>query len=120
MRHKGMIHIHLVVSDLERSVAFYENAFGLNVILRHREQGMAFLQTPGTAEVVTLKEEQSARVGQQGGLDHFGFPLEDANELEDAIREVEAAGGRLIERDTLAGGLPTAFVADPDGYRIQI
>ena len=120
MRHKGMIHIHLVVADLERSIAFYESAFGLRVILRHEERQMAFLQTPGTAEVVTLKEEHSERVGHQGGIDHFGFPLEDAADLESAIAEVEAAGGRLLERDTLAGGLPTAFVADPDGYRIQI
>jgi len=120
MKHKGMIHIHLLVSDLSRSVAFYERAFGLKVILRHEEQGMAFLQTPGTAELVTLKQERSARVGQQGGIDHFGFPLADARELEAAIAEVVAAGGRLLERDTLAGGYPTAFVADPDGYRIQI
>lgn len=120
MRHKGMIHIHLVVRDLERSVAFYERAFGLKVILRHEDEGMAFLQTPGTAEVVTLKQEASDRVGQQGGVDHFGFPLDDPAEIDEAIREVEAAGGRLIERTTLAGGLPTAFVADPDGYRIQI
>ena len=120
MRHKGMIHIHLVVTDLERSIAFYEQAFGLQVLLRHDDRQMAFLQTPGTAEVVTLKQEASDRVGTQGGIDHFGFPLEDAGELESAILEIEAAGGRLIERDTLAGGLPTAFVADPDGYRIQI
>lgn len=120
MRHKGMIHIHLVVADLERSIAFYEQAFGLKVLLRHAEHGMAFLQTPGTAEAITLKQEASDRVGQQGGVDHFGFPLEDPAELESAIREVIAAGGRLLERDTLAGGLPTAFVADPDGYRIQI
>lgn len=120
MKHKGMIHIHLVVRDLERSIAFYEQAFGLRVILRHEEHGMAFLQTPGTAEVVTLKQEASERVGNQGGVDHFGFPLEDPADLETAIAEVEAAGGRLLERDTLAGGFPTAFVADPDGYRIQI
>ncbi len=120
MKHRGMIHIHLLVRDLERSVRFYEQAFGLKVVLRHTEERMAFLQTPGTGEIVTLREEQSERTGQCGGIDHFGFPLVDAKDLEDAIREVEAAGGRLIERETLAGGYPTAFVADPDGYRIQI
>ena len=55
-----------------------------------------------------------------GGIDHFGFPLIDTNDLDDAIAEVEAAGGRLIEREIIGGGLPTAFVADPDGYRIQL
>ena len=26
----------------------------------------------------------------------------------------------LIERDTLPTGIPSAFLADPDGYRVQI
>jgi lactoylglutathione lyase len=115
-----MIHIHLRVSDLERSIRFYEQAFGLQVVMRHEADKMAFLQTPGTGEIVTLREDPGDRVGDGGGIDHFGFPLVDARDLEDAIREVEAAGGRLIERETIAGGYPTAFVADPDGYRIQI
>jgi catechol 2,3-dioxygenase len=120
MKTRGMIHIHLVVSDLERSVRFYREAFGLREVLRHAEEGMVFLQTPGTAEIVTLKQERSERTGQNGGIDHFGFPLADPADLDEAIREVERAGGRLIERATIGGGLPTAFVADPDGYRIQI
>ncbi len=120
MKHRGMIHIHLVVSDLDRSQNFYQQAFGLKEILRNDDEHMVFLQTPGTGEVVTLREEQSDRVGVCGGIDHFGFPLVDANDLDDAIREVEAAGGSLIERETIGGGLPTAFVADPDGYRIQL
>jgi catechol 2,3-dioxygenase-like lactoylglutathione lyase family enzyme len=115
-----MIHIHLVVSDLARSQRFYEQAFGLKQLLRHEEDRMVFLQTPGTGDVVTLREERSDRVGVCGGIDHFGFPLVDANDLDEAIREVEAAGGRLIEKSEIGGGLPTAFVADPDGYRIQI
>lgn len=121
MNHRGMIHIHLLVSDLERSVTFYTKAFGLKEILRHAEEKMVFLQTPGTSEVVTLREGESGDpIGDCGGIDHFGFPLVDANDLDAAIAEVEAAGGRLIEKDTIGGGLPTAFVADPDGYRIQL
>ena len=120
MKHRGMIHIHLVVSDLARSQRFYEQAFGLKQLLRHEEERMVFLQTPGSGDVVTLREEDSDRVGVCGGIDHFGFPLVDTKDLDDAIREVEAAGGRLIERSEIGGGLPTAFVSDPDGYRIQI
>jgi len=120
MKTRGMIHIHLVVRDLERSVRFYQQAFGLREVMRHPEDAMVFLQTPGTAEIVTLKEEQSDRVGRSGGIDHFGFPLADPRNLDEAIREVERAGGKLIARETLSGGYPTAFVADPDGYRIQI
>lgn len=120
MKHRGMTHIHLLVSDLERSIDFYARAFGLVVVHRRPADRMAFLQTPGTGEIVTLREAEGARVGDSGGIDHFGFPLADHRDLEDAIREVEAAGGRLIAREMLEGALPSAFVADPDGYRIQI
>ncbi len=120
MKHRGMSHIHLVVRDLERSVRFYERAFGLKVVLRNDGERMVFMQTPGTSEIVTLREGDDERIGRSGGIDHFGFPLVDANDLDQAILEVEAAGGRLIERVLSASGYPTAFVADPDGYRIQI
>ncbi len=119
MRHRGMTHLHLVVQDLERSVRFYREVFGLEEVLRH-EPDMVFLRTPGSSEILTLKQESSDRVGLNGGIDHFGFPLVDPRELDAAIADIERAGGRLLARETLAGGYPTAFVADPDGYRIQI
>lgn len=118
MRHRGLRHLHLVVRDLERSVRFYEQAFGMKVL--HRRPGMVFLQTPGVPEALTLQQEESDRVGRCGGVDHFGFPLEDPGELDAAIEEIVRAGGRLVEKGALEGGIPTAFVTDPDGYRIQI
>ena len=54
MKHRGMIHIHLVVRDLARSQHFYEQAFGLVELMRHDEERMVFLQTPGAGDVVTL------------------------------------------------------------------
>ena len=69
MKHRGMIHVHLIVSDLERSQRFYEQAFGLTPILRHDEERMVFLQTPGVGDVLTLREEKSGRVGDCGGID---------------------------------------------------
>ncbi|MCZ6782813.1 MAG: VOC family protein [Proteobacteria bacterium] len=118
MNHSGMRHIHIVVRDLERSVRFYEDAFGMEVI--HRRPDQVFLRTPGVAEALTLKREDSERVGQNGGVDHFGFPLDDPGQLDRAIEEIVAAGGSLIEKGELEGGIPTAFIEDPDGYRIQI
>jgi catechol 2,3-dioxygenase-like lactoylglutathione lyase family enzyme len=118
MKHKGLRHLHLVVRDLDRSVRFYEQAFGLKVL--HRRPEMAFLHTPGVAEALTLRQEASDLAGQRGGVDHFGFPLDDPAELDAAIEEIVRAGGRLVEKGALEGGIPTAFVEDPDGYRIQI
>lgn len=120
MKFNGMTHVRLVVRNLERAVRFYREAFGLAEVFR-KGSDMAFLQTPGTNECLTLKLEDSDRVGQNGGVDHFGFPLENpAENLEDAIRHIEKCGGKLVGREDLAPGVPSAFFEDPDGYRIQI
>ena len=42
------------------------------------------------------------------------------DDLDDAIAQVEAAGGRLKERGEFMPGLPYAYVADPDGYEIEL
>jgi catechol 2,3-dioxygenase-like lactoylglutathione lyase family enzyme len=118
VKHRGIRHIHLVVRDLERSVRFYTQAFGMQVL--HRREDMVFLRTPEVPECLTLRQEASGRAGDGGGMDHVGFPLEDPAQLDAAIDEVVRAGGRLLEKGALEGGIPTAFVADPDGYRIQL
>jgi len=58
--------------------------------------------------------------GAVGGVAHFGFRLVDPNDIDRAITEVERAGGRLLRRGEFAPGLPYAYVADPDGYEIEI
>jgi catechol 2,3-dioxygenase-like lactoylglutathione lyase family enzyme len=40
--------------------------------------------------------------------------------LDAAIKAVEAAGGRLVERGQRATGDAFAYVADPDGYLIEL
>ena len=58
--------------------------------------------------------------GLSGGIAHFGFRLVDPGDIDHAIAEVERAGGRLLRRGEFAPGLPYAYVADPDGYEIEI
>ena len=50
-----------------------------------------------------------------GGIDHFGFRLSDKAKLDEAIEEVERAGGALVERGEHPPGAPYAYVRDPDG-----
>ncbi len=58
--------------------------------------------------------------GVNGGVDHFGFRLTEASDLDAAVTEVEAAGGRLIKRGEHAPGVPFAYISDPDGYVIEL
>lgn len=62
------------------------------------------------------------RVGQQGGWEHFGVHLLDrsAEGVDAAVKRVQAAGGQLLERGEHAPGVHYAYVADLDGYAIEI
>lgn len=83
---------------------------------------MIFLTTPGAGDVITLNADptEAERAGTSGGIGHFGFRRKDSLRINEAIREVEAAGGRLIQRGEHAPGAPFAYVADPDGYMIEL
>ena len=56
---------------------------------------MVFLRPPNSLDTFTLNEDP-ARAGTAGSIDHFGLRMVDRAKLGDAIEEVERAGGRLI------------------------
>ena len=82
---------------------------------------MVFLNTPGSKDMITLNEDgRLSRVaGTSGGISHFGFQLV-KTDLDAAINEVKKAGGRLLERGEHMPGVPHAYIADPDGYVIEL
>jgi catechol 2,3-dioxygenase-like lactoylglutathione lyase family enzyme len=118
---EGLTHIHLVVRDLDRSLAFYQQAFGMEERFRDGPN-LVFVGTPGRGDSITLNQSASDRAlaGNSGGVAHFGFRRVDGQDLDDAIAEIERAGGRLLERGEHALGVPYAYVEDPDGYVIEL
>ena len=117
---EGLTHIHLLVSDLDRSLAFYKEVFGLEEQFRAGPT-MVFLRTPGSTDTITINEDPNERhrVGR-GGIDHFGFRLKGGVDLDKAIAEVVEAGGQLVERGEHGPGSSYAYVSDPDGYLIEL
>ena len=107
----GLNHIHLHVRDLAKSLRFY-GAFGFEKVASHED--ISFLVRPGFSDIIAL------HASGMHGIDHFGFILKDAAQLDEAITELERCGGRLIERTTLPLGTDSAFLTDPDGYHVQI
>ena len=117
---QGLTHIHLAVRNLERAAAFYERVFGMNRMERG-EEGMVFLRTPGAEDTLTLRlAAPDEAVASGGGLDHFGFRLQNREDLPGALTEIVAAGGRVIEMGEHAPGLLYAYVADPEGYVLEL
>lgn len=119
IRTEGLTHAHLIVEDLDRSLSFYMRVFGMEEQFRDGPS-MVFLRTPGARDSITLNAQPGdPRIGR-GGVAHLGFRLIDKADLDDAVAEIEAAGGRLIERGEHRRGQPYAYVADPDGYLIEL
>ena len=113
----GLTHVALAVRDVERSSRFYQNVFG--AIEVYRDAGFAQLQTPGARDVLVL-EQASTGAGASGGITHFGFRLVAPEDIHDARRAVESAGGVVREQGEFVPGEPYLFAFDPDGYEFEI
>lgn len=120
----GIRHVHLLVAEHDRAIAFYRAAFGMEE--RFRDGPIVLLGTPGGGDSLALHlattDEERERAGQQGGWEHFGIHLPDrsAERVDAAVERVKAAGGRLLDRGEHAPGVHYAYVADLDGYAIEI
>jgi len=117
IRSRGLNHIQLNVGNLSRSVRFYEKAFGLKVKFTIGRR-MAFLQSPGADDIVTLNKGAKDEPVGNGGVSHFGFAMNAP--LEKCVAQVTRAGGKLLERGEHGPGIEYAYIADPDGYVIEI
>lgn len=113
----GLTHIALAVRDPERSLQFYAEVFGVREYFR--DQNQIQVVGPGPHDVIAFNKSES-NAGALGGILHFGFRLTDPADVDAAVAEVERAGGQILRRGEFAPGVPYAFVADPDGYEVEI
>jgi len=103
------------VRDLDRAVKFYADAFGLKEVFRAPQ--IVFVGLPGTDSALgLLLDPEHAGSGPQ----NIGFHVDHEVQHDAAVRDVEAAGGRIIERGEHAPDVPFARFADPDGNVLEI
>ncbi|HKN14720.1 MAG TPA: VOC family protein [Candidatus Binatus sp.] len=115
---RGLKHINLNVRDIARSLKFYQEAFGLEVKFWEGKK-MVFLHSPGVNDTITLCQAKADDPVAGGGVSHFGFSI-GKNNLDEMVRQVEQAGGKLKSRGEHEPGHPYAYLADPDGYVIEL
>jgi catechol 2,3-dioxygenase-like lactoylglutathione lyase family enzyme len=113
----GLSHISLAVRDPQRSLDFYATLFGVREYFRDANQIQ--VQGPGPSDVLAF-ERDADNAGKRGGIQHFGFRLKRPQDIGQAIAEVQRAGGTILREGEFAPGLPFVYVADPDGYEIEI
>jgi len=105
-------HFAMNVSDLEKSVAFYEKLFGLPAAKHHPDYAKFELEEPPL--VFSLVP---GAPGSGGGLSHLGFPVDSRDDVERAFERLTAAGLEVTRQDGTVCGYARQdkiWVADPD------
>lgn len=116
VRTHGPTQLGLAVRDPERSARFYA-VFGCRE--HYRDEGSIRMLGPTGRDVLAF-DRKPRSAGRAGGIERFGFRLLDPEDLDAAVPEAEAAGGKLVERGEFAPGVPYACVRDPDGYTVEV
>src|SRR4051812_47447244 len=116
------LHVGLRVADLERSLVFYA-ALGYELVGQVPDTdvgNLSMLKLPGD-EFVTLELVHSLTHGpvDPGGLSHLVIQVEDVHAT---VAELAARGVHAEEPGSPDGSADfwTAWVTDPDGYRIEL
>jgi catechol-2,3-dioxygenase len=115
-------HAVLFVSDLERSVAFYEQAFGMTVMAREPRADAAFLRLPRSGNHHDLGlfgvGAQPPRPRGSIGLYHLAWQVDTVDELVEA----RATLGRLgaLTGESSHGATKSLYGRDPDGNEFEV
>jgi catechol 2,3-dioxygenase-like lactoylglutathione lyase family enzyme len=103
----GIDHVSVLVSDLERSAAFYQNLFGLTVLSEDKEHGI--LRLGSQHVIISIRKEKP-----YGTVDHFGVRVENFNK--DAVTQTLRQHGLKPDENWQYG----YHLKDPDGVNVQL
>lgn len=121
-----ILHTMIRVGDLDRSIRFYTEVLGMK-LLRRKDypEGKFTLAFVGYGDeasnsVIELTYNWGVASYELGtGFGHLALEVDDVYQAAEAIR---ARGGRILREPgpMNAGTTLIAFVADPDGYPIEL
>jgi lactoylglutathione lyase len=120
-----MIHSMIRVLDEQRSVDFYQKAFGLSVAERVPFDGftLIYLSNPDTGFELelTVNAGRNDAYDLGDGYGHLAVSVDDVAAEHERFLQLGLTVGKLV--DMPRDGKPFArffFATDPDGYKIEV
>ncbi|MFD0905316.1 VOC family protein [Actinomadura sediminis] len=119
-------HVGLNVTDLDRSLPFYQRVFGFEVQAEGREDGRrwAFLGRDGRLVLTLWQQSDTAFPTRSAGLHHLSFQVDSIDEVKATERVLRELGAELVHDGVVPHGEGASsggvFFTDPDGIRLEI
>lgn len=105
-------HVHVGVSDLDRSIAFYSGLFGAEPSVTKADYAKWMLEDPRINFAISQK------CGATKGVEHLGLQVENEGELAEVYDRLSKAGGPVLEEGATTccyAKSEKSWIADPDG-----
>ena len=125
----GFNHVATLTADMDRTVRFYREAFGAELVFEMDAKGdhprMSILDLGGGAALNVFEVPADDIIGNRrsqghrGAIDHYALAVSSRQELEKVKDRLVAAGAEIGEIQQL-GSEWSLFFRDPDGMELEV
>ena len=121
-----ILHTMIRVNDLEESIKFYQDLFGMKVLRKadypDGKFSLAFIGYGGedTNTVIELTHNwETSHYDHGNAYGHIAIEVDDAYK---SCEDIKSKGGKVIREagPMMYGTTVLAFVEDPNGYKIEL
>jgi catechol 2,3-dioxygenase-like lactoylglutathione lyase family enzyme len=105
------LHVHVGVTDLDQSIAFYSSLFGEDPSVTKTDYAKWMLEDPRVNFAISAGNPQK-------GIEHLGIQVDSRTELVDVYARLKAADRPVVEEGCTTccyAKSEKSWIADPDG-----
>jgi catechol 2,3-dioxygenase-like lactoylglutathione lyase family enzyme len=118
LRPRAVDHVGIIVTDMDRSVRFYQ-ALGIELIRLPRRPGGGAVLKAGKTEINMFCNPEATADGGPQRLDHFCLEMDTAT-IDEVVAALDTAGIAIASGPVARSNGTALFVHDPDGARIEL
>src|SRR5580698_4159172 len=118
LRPKALEHVGLIVTDMNRSLIFYQR-LGFEFVRGPRRPGGATVLKAGNTEINAFCNPDSTSDSTRQRVDHLCLDMDYAT-MDELIEALAAAGIAIASGPVKRSDGTALFVHDPDGMRIEL